>query len=478
MRPAGRSRRRATGWIAVLLLTVVWPLTGVRADGDPSHAMTRHLDPVEIEGRSLETLLGVDLARLVLRTWTGEAFREAPLQVDERTPDGTMILMSGPGARPGEANHRLDPQDIVVFRARAAGPRAPEEARADLPARSAEIELTDPVRGEKGYVYLVRGTPGQDRATPDPGAAFVQGGNGEPYAFRFGTGSVRGRINRIGNEIQRPPVFDAWFPLDGRDGPGPDLLDVMKVRIRLGFLFNSIKLSVDEQDLLGGIEGTRSGPVRFLGRFWLRGRLPLGIQSPRAYMDVYLYDGMIFVPGQFKVLMNPGYVISSLSIQFGYDLSEKAVGMRFYNSNNPEGFLIDGRMDERERAMDTAIDEWRAVVGPQGAMVTTAVWDERYRRQAELHVCYEDDREHRRPPEDEPGSIGFHYNTSRVRGLEPGTYRMLLGWFFPEVGTGETGLPLERIQAFLDIRKRPLRVRTGGHSFENPAGWPAVFSPE
>ena len=84
-----------------------------------------------------------------------------------------------------------------------------------------------------------------------------------------------------------------------------------------------------------------------------------------------------------RVPFNPGYVITDFQAMFGYDLSVHTMGMEFYNSNNRGGFLIDGTMSEAESHMDTRMDEWRAVVGPQGAMTTASVWDQGYKEQAD-----------------------------------------------------------------------------------------------
>ncbi len=448
------------------------------ARSDSGRVMTREYDPVEVKGTYLEPFLGTPLSRFRLLAWREGRFVPVPFQIDERTPGGEMVLPLVLEGETLQGDGRLDARDMLVFMGKDAGRRAGDKERARLTGSVLELEIRDPLRGEKGYLYLQRLEDEGVREDPEPRMELVGGTDGLPYSLNYLTGTLRGRVNRIRGKTYQTPLTDYWVCRPEAGGSGEDLLDALKVRIKVGFLFNTLKISLDETSILGGMEALRAGPVRCFGRFWMQGVLPLGIRSPRAYMDVYLYDTMVLVPGRIRVFVNPGYVMSSFSVTVGYDMSEKALGMRFYNSNNPEGFLIDGRMDGHETKMDTSLDEWRAAVGPQGAVITASVWDERYQEQAEIEVGYLDDRESPVPPEKEPGSIGFHFNTSRVKGLKPGTYDMLLCWFFPDRMYDPERFRSEVVDAFMDIRRNPLEIRIGEQVFSNPAGWPPRIAPD
>lgn len=439
--------------------------------------MRRHVDPVEVRGAYLDPFLGREIGRFGLFARREGVFHPVPFQIDERTAEGKLVLPSGPEGNPREGNGILDPQDELVFMCRDAASRAPRERQERLPGQTLEVELEDPVREERAWLYL---NWDPDRPGPPvarPKVELIEGSEEEPYALKYKTGMVRGRVIRHGGKSYQTPLYDAWICNPESGGSGRDLLDAMKVRLKLGFLFDSVRFSFDETTLLGGIDAVRFGPVRGAGRFWMRGVLPLGIKSPRAFMDVYLYDTLVLVPGTFVVSGSKKHVLSSFEITVGYDLSEEALGMRFYNSNNPAGFEVDGRMSDEEKNMEHGLDEWRAVVGPQGAMITASVWDERYKAQADITVHLTDDVEAVMPPEDTPGSIGFHYNTSRAGKLQAGVYHTLLCWFYPERMYDPQRLRLDVIREYLDIRQRPLRVRVGTHTFENPAGWPAMIAP-
>jgi len=439
--------------------------------------MQRRCDPVEIRGKYLEPLLGRDLNRLGLFSWKEEAWQPLPFQVDERTPEGKMVLPYGPEANPQDGNNLLDPPDDLVFMVSDAGSNAPAPALQAFGGQTLEIHLRDPVKEEEGFVYLNWDSRREQRAAAGAKVKLVEGSDQVPYALEFRTGIVRGRLNKIGGKVYQTPLYDSWVCRPEAGGSGKDLLDAMKVRLQLGFLFDSIKVSFDETSLLGGVDSLKVGPVRAAGRFWMRGVLPMGLKSPRAYMDVYLYDTLVLVPGQFRISGGKRHVLSSMEFTVGYDLSGEAKGMKFFNSNNLGGFLIDGRMSDCEKNMDTRLDSWRVVVGPQGAMITASVWDESYKEQADIRVRYRDDLEALMPPEEEPGSMGFHYNSSLVKKLRQGTYHTLLCWFYPDHMYDPDRLRLEVIQEYLDIREHPLLIRVGPHEFPNPAGWPSLIDP-
>ncbi len=127
--------------------------------------------------------------------------------------------------------------------------------------------------------------------------------------------------------------------------------------------------------------------------------------------------------------------------------------------------------------MNPAVDEWRAVTGPQGTMITSSVWDPDYAEMANIAIHYTDDLSVRVEPEGIPGQIGYHHNRSDTRRLKPGTYDSLLCWYFPPHFYQGESFDLDVIQAYADVRARPLVIRAGGRSFSNPGGWPDPIVP-
>ena len=179
-------------------------------------------------------------------------------------------------------------------------------------------------------------------------------------------------------------------------GDGKDFIDSLRFRFKAKLAFGAIRIKFDEGGIVGGWSKIKSGPVRTIARQWLALTLPLGLKSPKFYGDAYCYDTLGFTGFQTDVPFNPKNVAANFTMMFGHDMHDpNAYGMKWYNSNNPDGFLIDGVPSPMEEQYDDSADTWRTVVGPNGWVVYRSMWDEFYRSQAEIKVRYSDDKERR-----------------------------------------------------------------------------------
>ncbi len=165
-------------------------------------------------------------------------------------------------------------------------------------------------------------------------------------------------------------------------------------------------------------------------------------------------------------------------MSYGYDLNEKAFGMKFYNSENREGFLIDGKMSLQEKKMKQKVDEWRCITGPQGTMITSSVWDKAYISKADIKINYIDDLNANIEPEGIPGQIGYHFNESTSSWTKAGLYDSLLCWYFPPNFYDPDRFKLEVIDEYKNMRENPVWLKIGSHSFKNPGGWPVALIPK
>ena len=123
----------------------------------------------------------------------------------------------------------------------------------------------------------------------------------------------------------------------------------MKFRLKIRFGFGFFKVHLNETNSIGGISSAKFGPVRCAARLWIRMVLPLGIKTFRIWSDIYGYDSMVMTPSVYRVPIDPGTVLTDFTMSFGFDLNENAKGMKFYNSNNLEGFMVDGKQDSSEK---------------------------------------------------------------------------------------------------------------------------------
>lgn len=245
-------------------------------------------------------------------------------------------------------------------------------------------------------------------------------------------------------------------------GDGKDFIDRSRFRVSARLLLGTIRIGFDEDDFIGEVSKYKLGSVRSVARQWAAISMPFGLKSPRIYGDVYVYDTMVFIVFETKIAMNPKYLLTDYRMVVGYDLHpEKGYGMRWYNSNNPEGFIVDGVTSPQESYVNRDPDEWRCIVGPNGWMLHRSLWDALYRSQADIKMHYRDDVQHRDPPEYFPGDLGYYWVESIVRSLKPRKYTFQLDWYWPYEFYVPEGLRKEVIEQIMNLRDHPVRVKVG-----------------
>ena len=185
---------------------------------------------------------------------------------------------------------------------------------------------------------------------------------------------------------------------------------------------------------------------------------------------------MVISPAQVRFPFNPGYVLTNFRMTIGYDLHEpQGRGMKFYSNTNPKGFVMDGRMDESElNEYNDSPDNWRCIVGPNGWMMHRSLWDEGYRRQADIKMKYIDDVNHFSPPTNFPGDLGYYYTLSTIESMEPRTYFFQADWYYPYHLYTENGPDMKAITSICNIRDYPLVIKAGGRRVKNRG---AVLTP-
>ena len=119
-------------------------------------SLDRFIDVVGIEGDFLKELSGeqIDLIGVFAFRNEIEQFKPIPFQIDEMTEDGRWVLDQGPKANPEDGNGLLDRQDMLSFYVRDVGDRVTAEAWPKEYKKAFELEITDPLNGKKGWVYI------------------------------------------------------------------------------------------------------------------------------------------------------------------------------------------------------------------------------------------------------------------------------------------------------------------------------------
>lgn len=429
--------------------------------------ITRFYDPVEIRGEILTDLLGKQISLLRLYSFSNGSLHQVPFQFDEWTSDGYLIVDIGPEANAELGNGMLDGQDMLVFMARDAGDRVSKVFWPKGVEQGIEIEIIDPLSGGLGWFYLLQFI---DQA---PAISF---GNkdildySDEVRLTCTTYGVQGTNRTWKDKVYKLLLHRQLWTTEKAGGDGKNFIDSLRFRFKASLAFGAIRIKFDEGGIVGGWSKIKSGPVRTIARQWLALTLPLGLKSPKFYGDAYCYDTLGFTGFQTDVPFNPKYVAANFTMMFGHDMHDPhAYGMQWYNSNNPEGFLIDGVTSPMEAQYDNGADTWRCVTGPNGWVIYRSLWDEFYRSQADIKVHYSDDKERHQPPEYYPGDLGYVYSESIVKHLKPRKYEFQVDVFVPYHFYDPSGLRMEVIEELTNIRDNPIRIEVGSVKTTNTA---------
>ena len=342
---------------------------------------TRMKDPVVVAGSSLPSFLGVQPSRIVLFRWTGSALQQIPAQVDEvvvrpinapYNADGC----AGTGALPWNISFYADPNtftgadtdpgfdadDEFVFMVRDAGTRAPSSTTTPpgcVAGSRIELALTDPLNGSNlGYVYVFRS---DGSLAQGAGMSYVN------YNFTFGSGLTAANYKASynfcnGGVAENTTVTTANYSMryTGRwiedelkitagGATGVDLLDRHQAFVYPTNCFRS-------EDTFTGARGpivtTKSGPVRAI-RSIMGANSGVFTQMTMKYTQSRVDHRVDFrvhpIGGYYDVL----------------DFNSNAVGMTYYNDQNPAGVAVNGVPDT---IVKTAPNRWELHTGPQGSI--------------------------------------------------------------------------------------------------------------
>lgn len=385
--------------------------------------------PINI--RLPDELLGIDPDDLVAFS-RARGWKQIPVQVDEREvmdlnriygpgyPDCSDPCYSKPpnGARHinytdpdtwvgPDTDPTLDANDEVALMAGDAGGRA--RSRFAPPAgvnaeTATELEITDPLDGGKGYVYLFERS--NERLHPGAGVRYVEydlelengpykEGAYHPANTDPGEGMSYGprpESSKVRTENYTRGFTDRWLDNEIRihrgDATGVDILD------RHDAQFDALDATcVRTQATYRAGEGAfvtnKSGPVRAIRDF-------IGANSgPHVQRQHIFYNAKEDINTFLRVHPVPG-------VTDFFDYSAAGIGLRYSNGTGDvvinSNLVIDGVPDPYVPPVGlTGLDGWESVDGPQGGLVmpqrfVTDNVDPTYR------VIYRDGNIAERPP--------------------------------------------------------------------------------
>lgn len=376
-------RRVATSLVLVGLMGA--GLVSVGGSAASAVPLTRPSDPVVMTASRFPTLVNTNRSLIVGFRWSGSAWQQFPIQIDERAVVSFGTIYNNPnaifyGSRPGlvsrtvytgsntftgaDPNTSFDGDDELVFMARDSGVAAPAGSRpvGTAAGSGVRIRIIDPLAaGSEGFVYLFRSSPGST-LTQDAGKRYVG------YQFRLLSGVYKTTYSltagpnpensTVSGATYRRHFSDRWLSdeitITSPSSTKVDLLDRQKAMFSPGVCVRT-EDTFDATGPFGSAEGAfivnKNGPVRAIRSY-------IGANSgPNTQRTHLFYDRREDIRTDLRV-----HQISSV-MDF-MDYSPAATGMRYRNSLNTAGVIIDGNPD----TLTSGLPTWEQITGPQGTV--------------------------------------------------------------------------------------------------------------
>ena len=349
----------------------------------------RPADPVVLTGANLPQLVNGSKTDIVGFRWTGSAWVQLPIQIDERAVVNFAKVYNNPaavfyGSQPGlvnqlvytsgntwtgnDPNVKFDSDDELVFMARDAGTAAPTGSQpvGTKPGTGVRIQVADPLDpASEGYVYLYRKVVG---------SGLVQGARVKYLTYRFKilsggykttyklTNGPNPEDSLVTAGTYRHHFSDRWASdglfVTAPGASGVDVLDRHKALFSPGYCGRSE--DTFDMPIAGTVEGafvtSKAGPVRVIRSY-------VGANSgPNTQRTHIFYDRRQDIVTDLRVH-------SIASIMDFMDYSPAASGMTYRNELNPTGVIVDG-VPETPVA---GVSSWEQITGPQGTINQSSV---------------------------------------------------------------------------------------------------------
>ena len=351
--------------------------------------LARPADPVIVTGAGLPQLVNGSKTDIVGFRWTGSAWVQLPIQIDERAVVNFGKIYNNPSAvfynsQPGlvnqlvytsgntwtgnDPNPKFDSDDELAFMARDAGALAPSGSQ---PAGTklgtgVRIQIADPLDpAAEGFVYLYRKAPL---------SGLVQGAHVKYLTYRFKilsggykttyklTNGPNPEDSLVTAGTYRHHFSDRWASdglyVTAPGATGVDVLDRHKTLPGPGYCGRSE--DTFDMPIPDPVEGafvtSKAGPVRVIRSY-------VGANSgPNTQRTHIFYDRREDIVTDLRVHALP-------SIMDFMDYSPAASGMTYRNELNPGGVIVDG-VPETPVA---GASSWEQITGPQGTINQAAV---------------------------------------------------------------------------------------------------------
>lgn len=338
-------------WFTALLLVLSGAASPAGGSIRAPKTIARFHDPVIVKTYALNALPTRRTGNLRLYSARSGRVAPIPFQFDARDEAGDLI-MPEPGA---ERVSTFDDNDELVFMAKDTGDRVSLDSLPQTADGVLEIEVTDPMTGERGWTYLLDWREQSEAASSVTYVTFDRDGN-----------RVRTPLYSVDYQPERS--FIAGMRIEAAAGKSRDqILGALKLRINPTFSLALMRWSpkFSEEDFSAVIDGVKAGPVRVIER--VQERVDLGRFLPSRLSGVvytHYYFSSFIRSSTFSLPWLALKSLRRLRFLMVQDLTPSAAAMTYWDGANPAGLKIGER---RSASINTTEDhEWWAVSGKSG----------------------------------------------------------------------------------------------------------------
>ena len=333
------------GPVFALIWSVAFP-GGAFSDGIKS--LKRPYDPVVIEGDKCGAMAGRPISNYGLFSFRDNQLAPVPFQIDEVNKKGEFVFTHGRKKGVDEDKGLFDPNDQLVFMARDSGNKINEKGLFPREAiGGAEVVLVDPLTQERAWIYLL--------AFPSPPLL-----SAIDYAdYHAEQMKVRARNYLAGFNRVHPASASEYAFSREVGGDETDMIDRVKTRIKMK---KFITLHVTEEKIKVTENGYIDGAVRVIINSTSTFPLVLGLSASRTKSNTIYYYGF----ADFPLIVDLPLLPDIFQAKVIDDMAD-CKGCIFYSSTNPQGHIIDGRMDESDQALNLSPFDWSVLSNDHSA---------------------------------------------------------------------------------------------------------------
>jgi hypothetical protein len=409
----------------------------------------RKVDPVIMDGKLARDVVGAPLNNLRLYAYQDGKFEPILFQIDEMTgQNGDWIMTGGPIKSVDLSNGKFDTWDKLLFMADDAGDKASKDEWISGYTKGSEIEIVDPLTNEKGWVYFLH-------FASNPPAKSSQA----PYVtYDYNTEIFSSDIWGSEYIITEGGLHSTYYKRKWNTvksgGNGESYVD--RLKIRPTFKVFGVPIRLNEEGVKANVIGHQLGPIRLIRRLEQYVKV-VNVPALRVVEDVTYCRYTSTVPVQFEVPLNhPKKFGINIVIRFGTDYAPSALGSMCYSSTNPQGFEVDGKMDDGEKNYNTALDNWRLITGDFGTFITRTMLTEETKQNVKITMGMIDDINFKHAPERYPGCIGYVWQDWDFSDAAKGKYHLYVEFYHMEKYK-----PGDEVR-FLNYADHPIKIKSSG----------------